>query len=144
MDTAFSLASGVLSPLGTAAKDPVEADKLKREQRFAELLAETKQAEAALAEITKNGAKGYWEWKIKELRKQLTEKVMGEMNLTPEKLAAMSAKERVATENKISDMVEEQLKLAINEEMKRKRKLEISFNATTQAMLAAQEIMKAS
>jgi len=36
------------------------------------------------------------------------------------------------------------LKLAINEEMKRKRKLEISFNATTQAMLAAQEIMKAS
>lgn len=133
-------AVGLPSILGLTSDDPIAADQTKRDQRFAELLAETKEAEAALGEITKGGVNGYWAWKISEMRKKITEQVMGEMNLTPEKLAAMSAEERLLTEKKIEDLVEERLKLAVAEEMKRKQNTLLGFNATAAAILSAQDI----
>lgn len=127
----------------TANSDPLTSSSAQIDRRFAEMLAEDKEAKDKLSEITRDGAKSYWEWKIKEMRKQIGEEVMGEMNLTPEKIAAMSAEERVKTETKILEIVEQRLRLAIAEEMKRKQNTILGFNASATAILSAQEITAA-
>lgn len=124
----------------TTNSDPLTASTAQIDRRFAQMLAEDKESKDMLAEITKEGGKSYWEWKIKQMRKQIGEEVMGEMNLTPEKLAAMSAEERVKTETKILEIVEQRLRLAIAEEMKRKQNTILGFNASAAAILSAQEI----
>ncbi len=123
--------------LGDAAKDdPIAAAKTKRDQRFAELLAAAEDAKATLTDVTKDGARGYWKWKMKELREQITAQVMGELNVTAEKLAALPLEDRLALEQKIRDMVEERLKLAIAEEMKKKQKTTLGFNPLAPETLA--------
>ena len=146
MNTTTNVSSpSMLGLLDTATTDPIAADKLKREQKFAKLLAEGEEAKQVLADVTKGGAKGYWEWKIKELRKQLTEKVMGEMNLTPEKLAAMSPEERLKIETKIAQIVEEQVRLAMEAEMKRAKQKKLEATASLQSLItAAQDVGKLS
>ena len=128
------------SPIGgdiSTTDDPVASNAAKADRRFAELLAASDDAKKTLAEITKGGAKSYWDWKMKELRKQIAEKVMKEMNLTPEKIAQMSAKERVETENKIMQIVEQQVRLAIAEEMKRRQHGTLAANASLQSVIDA-------
>ena len=121
--------------------DPSATATALADQRFAQLLADDKEAKDTLSEITQNGAKSYWNWKIKEMRSQIADQVMTSMNLTPEKIAAMDAKTRVETENKILDAVEQRLKLAINEEMKRQQRNQLAANATLQSVVSAQDIM---
>lgn len=128
--------------LGATEADPLAASNATRDQQFAKMLAETKEAKDMLAEITGGGAKGYWAWKMKQLREQITAQVMGEMGLTPEKLAAMSPEERLATLKKIEEAVEERLKLAMAEEMRRKQRTLLGFNSTAQSALAAQTFMQ--
>lgn len=126
------------SMLGT--DDPIAASNAKRDARFAELLSETDEAKAALAEVTGGGIQGYWAWKMKKLREDITGQVMSEMNMTPEKLAALPPEERLAMLKKIEDMVAERMKLAMQEEMKKKQNTLLGFNATASAILSAQDI----
>jgi uncharacterized protein YdcH (DUF465 family) len=122
----------------TAEIDPLAADEATRKARFERMLAEQNEAKQMLADITQDGAKGYWEWKIEEMRKQITEQVMGEMNLTPEKLAAMPPEDRLALEDKIARLVEDRLKLAVTEEMKKKK---LAESATLNGIIAgAQQV----
>lgn len=136
------------SPLGlldSSTTDPIAADKLKRERNFAQLLAAGEEAKQTLADATKGGTKGYWEWKIKELRKAITEQVMGKMGLTEEKLAAMSPEERLKIEAKIAQIVEEQVRLAMEAEMKRGKQKKLETSASLQSLItAAQEVGKPS
>lgn len=123
--------------MGLTGRSPAEEAAAKADNRFAELLTAEEDAKATLAEITEKGAKGYWEWKIREMRKQIAAEVMGEMNLTAEKIAQMPAKERLEVETKILDMVEQRLKLAIVEEMKKKQEVLLGLSVNTQALLNA-------
>lgn len=137
--------TNMLGLLDAATTDPVAADKLKREQKFAKLLAEGEEAKHILADVTKGGAKGYWEWKIKELRKAITEQVMGKMGLTEEKLAVMSPEERLKIETKIAQIVEEQVRLAMEAEMKRAKQKKLEATASLQSLItAAQDVGKLS
>lgn len=129
-----SQAAGLIDPLNSS-NDPLAASAAKADRRFAELLAAGKDAAATLADITKQGSKSYWEWKIKEMRKQIADQVMKEMKLTPEKIAQMSAQERVATENKILEIVEQRLRLALAEEMKRRRQSDLAISASLQSVI---------
>ena len=123
------------------ASDTTSSDVTTADQRFAELLAAGDDAKNTLAEITHTGAKGYWAWKMREMRKEIAQEVMGEINLTPEKIAQMSAKDRLATENKIEQIVEQRLRLAIAEEMKRRQHSTQAANASLQSIIdTAQQI----
>lgn len=131
--------SGIISGglTDTYAKtDPLTASDVKREQRSAKWLAAAEDAKNTLASITKDGAKGYWQWKMKQLREQITQQVEGELNVTPEKLASMPLEDRLALEKKINDMVEQRLKIAIAEEMKRRQKTLLGFNSDSAAAAA--------
>ena len=56
---------------------------------------------------------------------------------------AMSPEERLKTESKILEIVEERLRMAIAEEMKRKQNTLLGFNASAAAILSAQEVTAA-
>lgn len=121
---------------GASTSDtPSDAEIAAADSRFADMLADEKTAKDELREITSGGATGYWAWKIKQMREHIADQVMGEMNTSKEKIAAMDAKERVATENRIMKEVEERLKLAIREEMKREQKNTLAANATLQSVI---------
>lgn len=139
MTTISNPISSLLDSTGNSDPSTLETSNI--DKRFAEMLADEQDAKDTLAELTKNGMKGYWSWKMKEMRKQIADKVVSEMNLTPEKIAAMDAKTRVETEQKILDIVEQRLKLAINEEMKRQQRNTLAANASLQSMVSAQDIM---
>jgi hypothetical protein len=137
MNTTSSVSA--ISPLGLSetSTDPIAADKIKRDQKFAQLLAAGEEAKHILADATKGGTKGYWEWKIKELRKAITEQVMGKMGLTEEKLAAMSPEERLKIETKIAQIVEEQVRLAMEAEMKRAKQKKLEATTSLQSLITA-------
>ena len=105
---------------------------------FAALMQQTKDDFAA---ITNGGVQGYMKWKIEELRKQIAARVMNEMHLTPEALAKMSDKDRLAAESAVTREVEKELKMAMNEEMKRKQHSLVAASDSFQSVLsAAQEL----
>lgn len=108
------------------------------DQQFASLIDDPKDT---LADITSGGIKGYMSWKIEQMKKKMAADVMAGMNLTPEKIAAMSDKDRTDVENKIIQAVESQLKLQVAEDMKRqvKKQLEAS-NSLGGVLSAAQSI----
>ena len=118
--------------------DPLSAQESQADKRFSDLLAgNSDDPKDILADVTKQGAAGYWAWKIKELKKQIAGKTMQDMNLTPEKIAAMDPKTRMDTENKIMQIVEQQVKLAIKQEMEKKTQVMLSTSASKQALLNA-------
>lgn len=126
---------------GAETKDPIAIDVARADARFSALLAEEKDAKNTLREITQDGAKSYWEWKMKELRRQAAEKIMGEMNLTEEKIAAMLDKERLAVENQILQYVEQQVRLAVEQEMKRRQQATLTLSGSLQSIIQkAQEV----
>lgn len=98
------------------APSAAEAEKI--DNAFAALF-EEETPRGIIREITKDGMNGMMAWKIKEMRKEIAAKVMAEMNVTREDIAGMSSADRVAMEQKIMDAVEEQLKLAIREQMEK-------------------------
>lgn len=124
---------------GTAAQNRPGRDD------FASYLGEEDPA-ALLHEITKDGVEGMLKWKIEEMKKKIAAEVMASKNITKESLAAMSAEERAATQDMIMREVQEKLKEAMNEQMKRENHLEIGFmntapvdEKTLLGLLAAQE-----
>lgn len=86
--------------------------------------------EALLSSITEDGVRGLMKWKIEEMKRKITQEVMTSKNLTADDLEAMEPQERAAIEKLIMQEVQEQLKRAINEQMKREKKIEIGFAST--------------
>lgn len=117
------------------------------EAQFAEYLnLDEPTPEEMLSKITKNGVQSLLEHKIEMLKKQLTEKAMASRGITSDDLAAMPADERMKVMDSILKEVQQQLKMAINEQMKKEKKMEMGFldNVPIQAnvmaeLLAAQE-----
>lgn len=117
------------------------------EAQFAEYLnLDEPTPEEMLSKITKNGVQSLLEHKIEMLKKQLTEKAMASRGITNDDLAAMPADERMKVMDSILKEVQQQLKMAINEQMKKEKKMEMGFldsvpiQANVMAeLLAAQE-----
>lgn len=97
---------------------------------------ETKAALESLREMTSGGIEGFWQWMMKELRKD----VMEEMGVSEASLAAMDPEQRAATENAIEEEVQKRLKQAmgVGEEGETPQKLTELVEKMKQAMQTAQ------
>ena len=95
------------------------------------------QAKDMLAEITQGGAAGYWAWQVQQMKQQATADVMGSMDLTPAKIAAMDTKTRVATEEKIEQLVEQKVKQEIADHSKKKQEQTLAASASMQGLISA-------
>lgn len=91
----------------------------KTDAAFAAMFKTSDDPKDMLAEIAGNGVEGMMKWKVKELQKQIAEKVLASKDVTLEEIAAMPPKQRVALEQQIMREVAEKLKQAIHEQMKR-------------------------
>lgn len=74
--------------------------------------------EEMLSEIT--SMEGYMKWQIKELTKKATAEVMSKMGVTMDELNAMPAEQKLAILKMIMQIVQEKIKLAMEEQMKNK------------------------
>jgi len=115
------------------------------ESEFAAYLKEKNDAEDLLEKITSDGVKGLMQWKIEQMKKQITEQVMASKGLTADGISSLPPAEKMATEETIMKEVQEKLKEAINEQMKRENNTELGFMSpkiepeAMAQMLAAQE-----
>lgn len=75
--------------------------------------------EEMLQEIAGGGVAGLWKWKIKQMQKDAAEKIMGEMSLTQEQVAALPDDKRVELETKIIAEVQRRVQMMVVEQMKR-------------------------
>ncbi len=121
------------------------------EATFAEYLnLDEETPEEVMSKITKNGVQSLLEHKIEMMKKKITEQVMASKGVTTEDLAAMPPEEQLAVLKSIMDQVQQMLKQAINEQMKKEHKTELGFvdapvdTGVMNAMLAAQEYANAS
>ena len=80
-----------------------------------------------MEKITKNGVQSLLEHKIDMLKKKLTEQAMAAKGITSDELAAMPPEERLQVMQSILEQVQEQLKMAMNEQMKKEKKLELGY-----------------
>lgn len=136
------------STVGLTAAEQRQNDQV--QASFAEYLTVEDTPEDVLAKITKNGVQSLMEHKIDMLKKQLTEKAMAARGVTDDQLAAMPADERMKIMKSILDEVQQQLKMAMNEQMKKEKNMEMGFldsapmqpDVMTQ-LLAAQEMRAA-
>ena len=120
------------------------------EADFAEYLRVDDTPEKMMEKITKNGVQSLLEHKIDMLKQKLTEQAMAAKGITNEELAAMPPEERMQVMEEIMEAVQDQLKMAMNEQMKKEQKLELGFldSAPMQAdtfaqILVAQETRSA-
>lgn len=134
--------------LGLSSAELREKEQL--EANFAEFLNLDEPTPAeVLAKITKNGVQSLLEHKIDMMKKKITEQVMASKGITTDDLAAMEPEEQLAVLKAIMDEVQQMLKQAINEQMKKEHKTELGFvdapvdTNVMSAMLAAQEYAKA-
>lgn len=97
------------------------------EANFAEYLRVDDTPEAMMEKITKNGVQSLLEHKIDMLKKKLTEQAMAAKGITSDELAAMPPEERLQVMQSILEQVQEQLKMAMNEQMKKEKKLELGY-----------------
>ena len=125
----------------TNSVQPSAAETTATDQSFQQLIGDDDDssdgAEQALAEITQGGATGYWAWQVQQMKQQAAAQVMGSMNLTPDKIAAMDAKDRVATEQKIEQMVEQKVKQEIGDNSKQKQQQTLAANASMQGIITS-------
>lgn len=113
---------------------------------FAALLKEDS-PEETLSAITHRGVQSLMEWKIEQLKKKITEEVMAAKGISEADLNGMPPEERAAALEMIMREVQEQLKQAMNEQMKREKKIDMGFtpgatpftNTVLDQLLAAQE-----
>ncbi|PZP86903.1 MAG: hypothetical protein DI582_01230 [Azospirillum brasilense] len=113
---------------------------------FAALLKEDS-PEETLGKITHRGVQSLMEWKIEQLKKKITEEVMAAKGISEADLNAMPPEERAAALEMIMREVQEQLKQAMNEQMKREKKIDMGFapgakpftDTVLDQLLAAQE-----
>lgn len=110
------LKSGVAEAKSKASSEAQKVDKA-----FADMLNPAQEPEDMLQEITQDGASGLWKWQIKQLKAKIAAEMMGEMNLTPEALAAMPEAQRISIEQKIMQAVEQRVQEIIRESMEKKK-----------------------
>ncbi len=135
MSTITTTSAASILNSDSTTTNPTAAQVADADSRFADLLASSDDAKTTLSEITSGGATGYWAWQMKQLRQQIAGEVMGDMNLTPAQIAAMPAAQRFAVEQKIEQAVEQRLRLALQEEMKRRQHTTLAQDATLQAVI---------
>lgn len=116
-----SAASGSPANAGTSALSLSASQITSTDSAFAAMLngGDDSSAESMLADMTKNGINSFMAWRVKQMQEKIAGQVMGNMGLTPAKIAAMPATQRVAVEQLIMQQVAQQLKQQITEEMKR-------------------------
>lgn len=126
-------------------------EKEQLEASFAEYLnLDEPTPEEVISKITKNGVQSLLEHKIEMMKKKITEQVMAAKGVTQSDLEAMKPEEQLAVLKAIMEEVQQMLKQAINEQMKKEYKTELGFMdapVDTQGMreiLAAQEYANAS
>ena len=127
---------------GTNGSQPSAAETANADSGFQALLGDSDdsaddQAKDMLSEITQGGAAGYWAWQVKQMRQEAASEVMGSMDLTPAKIAAMDTKERVATEEKIEQLVEQKVKQEIADNSKKKQEQTLAASASMQGLIVA-------
>lgn len=98
------------------------------EAEFAEYLKEDS-PEELLRQITENGVQSLLEHKIDQLKKEATERAMAARGVTQDDLAAMEPAERAALMETIMAEVREQIKQAMQEQMKREANLDVMFQS---------------
>lgn len=135
--------------LGLTTAEQREKEQL--EASFAEYLhLDEPTPEEVISKITKNGVQSLLEHKIEMLKKKITEQVMAAKGITQSDLEAMDPEEQLSVLRAIMEEVQQMLKQAINEQMKKEHKTELGFMdapVDTQGMreiLAAQEYANAS
>lgn len=134
--------------LGLTSAQQREKEQL--EASFAEYLhLDEPTPEEVLSKITKNGVQSLLEHKIEMMKKKITEQVMASKGITADDLAAMPPEEQLAVLKAIMEQVQEMLRQAINEQMKKEHKTELGFidapvdTNVMREMLAAQEYARA-
>ncbi len=121
-----------LSQLRSSSSDAAKKnEKANHAASFMKQLNEKDDPAAILKKITSRGISGYWEWQMEELKKKVAEKVMQEMGVTPESLAAMSPEARMSIEEKIMKEVERRIEEAMRNGMEKKQQQPIDIGQMT-------------
>lgn len=134
-------------PVRLTLAEQREKDQL--EASFAEYLRIEERPEQVLSKITSNGVQSLLEHKIEQMKKKITEQVMASKGVTQSDLEAMEPAEQLAVLKAIMEQVQQMLKQAINEQMKKEHKTELGFmdapvdTGVMKEMLAAQEYANA-
>ncbi len=98
---------------------------------FAKWLGDNDDPATMLKKITSRGISSMWEWQLEELKKKVAAKVMQEMGVTPESLAAMSPDVRISLEEKIMKEVERRIEEAMLNGLEEKQKQSIDIGQMT-------------
>lgn len=102
--------SGLLPTTKVDAKGLLKGE----EAEFASTLESDDPADL-IHEITQDGIAGLWKHQLEELKKKITQEVMGAHGVTEDSLAAMAPEERQALQELIAREIEEKLRQAIEE-----------------------------
>ncbi|MEJ0010316.1 MAG: hypothetical protein WDN72_07345 [Alphaproteobacteria bacterium] len=108
--------SNALSPSSNySASDIVQTD-----STFESLFADQNETpQEILKDLTSNGVNGYMKWKIDQMKDKATAQVMNSMGLTKAQVEGMPTDQRIALEKKIESQVEQEVKMSIQQEMKK-------------------------
>jgi hypothetical protein len=98
---------------------------------FAKWLGEDESPAEILRKITSRGISSMWEWQMEELKKKVAAKVMQEMGVSPESLAAMSPEARMSIEEKIMKEVERRIEEAMRNGLEKKQGQPIDIGQMT-------------
>lgn len=107
--TAISTSDGSTAAASQKAAANKAANQ-KTDGEFADLLKGGDDPKDMLAEITSGGFKGYWAWRVKEMKARIAQQVMGAMGVTREGLAQMSEDDRAEVERLIMREVARQVR----------------------------------
>lgn len=125
----------------SSAGQPSAAETAETDQSFQALIGgdddSSSNPDQTLAEITQGGANGYWAWQVQQMKEQAATQVMGSMDLTPAKIAGMDAKDRVATEQKIEQLVAQKVKQEIAAQSQKKQQQTLAASASMQSIITA-------
>jgi hypothetical protein len=140
--TATGDASSILGATTSGStRQPSAAETAAADQSFQELLGTDDDPDAAaketLSEITQGGAAGYWAWQVKQMKEEATSQVMAGMGVTPDKIASMSTADRVATEEKIEQLVEQKVKQEIADDSKKKQEQTLAAGSSLHSIITA-------
>jgi hypothetical protein len=127
---------------GVNSSQPSAAEAAATDASFQQLLGSSDddsadQAKQMLADITQGGATGYWAWQVQQMKQQAATQVMGSMDLTPAKIAAMDTSDRVAVEQKIEQLVEQKVKQEIAADSQQKQQQTLASSASMHSIITS-------
>lgn len=106
----------------TAADEPTQAEIDKADAAFNALFAkEDETPQSILSHMVEKGTDGLAKWQIDQMQKDIANRTLRNKSLSQEQIAALPPKQRVPTENKIVEEVNEKLKDAIAEIIREKK-----------------------